>query len=233
MCNSPVVLVDPSGMGSKDGAYIVERCPGEQSNEWGCLARFPRGWLFPQTFTLDGHTYVSEHTVKATRIQCDCRHTFAFRRSCQMTLSHRHIITKEPLCKDWLPVIVKDKTTFIDRMPPVTECVRVVPRSCPPPVLHGPYPKTAAGDALRECHRALRETWRETKQCGEDIAEAEPFRSACLVICSMYPNKADMHCVEKWCDRGVCPPISPIHPLEPQDIVRGAKKGWLKHSIRK
>ncbi|GAG41469.1 unnamed protein product, partial [marine sediment metagenome] len=189
--NSPLMWVDPSGTGPEGLAYIVGRCPGKQGEEWGCSTPFPIGWPFSHAISEGDYRIVHRSSVWAENVKCDCTKFLGLfgKRTCSLTFVHRHVVTKVPVFRHWSKITTKDETTREKRESPETECVRVAARTCPPPssLPRGPYPQTPAGEALKACHQALRDTWAQTQQCGEDIAESQPFRLACLVVCAMYP----------------------------------------------
>jgi len=207
----------------------VERCPGKEGEEWGCLAYFPRGWLNPLVTSVGGYTYVPQHTVEAENVKCDCTKLLGIfgRRTCRLTLIHRHVVTQVPPFEHWSTVIIKDETTRIQKEPPATECVRLVApgRSCPPlsslPPL-GPPAKTEARRAIQKCWQKLRKLWAHGV-CGPDAFGDDDWRSACMIACSMYPGASAHDCTDKWCRKGVCPPLSPVHLIEPRDAIPSPK----------
>ncbi len=128
--NSPVGMVDPSGMGPQGGAYILERCPGKQGEEWGCLTRFPRGWLTPHETPSDGsgYTHFIHHTVWAENVQCDCIKFLGLfgERTCSLTFFHRVVVTQYRWGK--ATGVVKERTRDEERESPKAQCVSLVPR---------------------------------------------------------------------------------------------------------
>jgi len=177
----------------------VERCPGKDGEEWGCLVYFPRGWLNPLVTSAEGYTYVRQHTVDAENVKCDCTKLLGLfgKRTCRLTLIHRHVVTQVPPFEHWSTVIIKDETTRIQKEPPATECVRVVApephheaggRGGPGPGPSGPpVPRTRPGWPGRPplppimgkgCQR-----YQEQIERGHHPT-SEPVRQSCIECCA-------------------------------------------------